>query len=103
VVSVPRVKICGIRSERDLEAVLAAGVDAVGLICGVDAYVTEDELQPAAARRLARLVPPFVAVALVTHYTEPAAMVVPWRLNFSARQPRRRACRWGFPTRRSGS
>lgn len=69
--SSPRVKICGIRSARDLQFVVAAGVDAVGLISGVDAYVSEDELEPEAARRLARVVPPFVAVTLVTHFTDP--------------------------------
>jgi phosphoribosylanthranilate isomerase len=71
VVSSPRVKICGIRSERDLEVVVAAGVDAVGLICGVDVYVSEDKLEPEAARRLAVVVPPYVAVTLVTHFTDP--------------------------------
>jgi phosphoribosylanthranilate isomerase len=69
--SSPRVKICGIRSEHDLEVVVGAGVDAVGLICGVDVYVSEDKLEPDAARRLALLVPPFVAVTLVTHFTDP--------------------------------
>lgn len=64
-------KICGIRSQRDLEVVVAAGVDAVGLICGVDRYVSEDKLEPEAARRLAVVVPPFVAVTLVTHLTDP--------------------------------
>jgi phosphoribosylanthranilate isomerase len=71
----PRVKICGIRSARDLEIVVAAGVDAIGLICGVDRYVSEDKLEPETARRLARIVPPFVAVTLVTHYTDPAEIL----------------------------
>ena len=71
----PRVKICGIRSERDLRTVVAAGVDAVGLICGVDVYVSEDKLEPEVAGRLARLVPPFVSVTLVTHLTDPAAIL----------------------------
>jgi len=70
----PRVKICGIRSERDLEVAVAAGVDAVGLICGV-VYVSEDELEPDAARRLALRVPPFVAVTLVTHLTGPGEIL----------------------------
>jgi phosphoribosylanthranilate isomerase len=74
-VSSPRVKICGIRSERDLEVVVGAGVDAVGLICGVDVYVSEDKLEPEAARRLALLVPPFVAVTLVTHLTDPGEIL----------------------------
>ena len=37
----------------------------------VDVYVSEDKLEPEAARRLALLVPPFVAVTLVTHFTDP--------------------------------
>lgn len=73
--SAPRVKICGIRSERDLRTVVAAGVDAIGLICGVDTYLSEDKLEPAQAFRLARLVPPFVSVTLVTHLTDPPAIL----------------------------
>ena len=73
--SPPRVKICGIRSERDLRTVVAAGVDAIGLICGVDVYVSEDKLETQDARRLARLVPPFVSVTLVTHLTDPATIL----------------------------
>lgn len=71
----PRVKICGVRSERDLAVVLDAGTDAIGLICGVDLYVSEDEISPDAARSLAALVPPFVSVALVTHLTDPAEIL----------------------------
>ena len=31
-----RVKVCGLTAREDLEATVAAGTDAVGLICGVE-------------------------------------------------------------------
>jgi phosphoribosylanthranilate isomerase len=67
----PRVKICGMRSEEDLRIAVEAGADAVGLICGVEEYVSEDQLTARQASSLARQVPPFVAKVLVTHHTDP--------------------------------
>ena len=61
-----RSKLCGIRSSRDLQIALEAGADAIGLISGVT-HVSEDALEEDAAQDLARLVPPYVSVVLVTH------------------------------------
>lgn len=61
-----RVKICGIRSDRDLAFALEAGADAVGFLVGLD-YETDDALIPTAAAALAREVPPFVSRVVVTH------------------------------------
>lgn len=61
-----RTKLCGIRSERDLEVATAAGADAIGLICAVT-HVSEDALTPDQARRLAAIARPFVSTVLVTH------------------------------------
>jgi phosphoribosylanthranilate isomerase len=61
-----RIKVCGNRSEDDLTAAVAAGADAVGLISGVT-HVSEDAIEPDRAAALARLVPPYVSVVLVTH------------------------------------
>jgi phosphoribosylanthranilate isomerase len=61
-----RVKICGIRSEKDLELAVRSGADAVGFICGTTHY-SEDALTPEAARSLVKRTPPYVSTVLVTH------------------------------------
>jgi phosphoribosylanthranilate isomerase len=66
---VVRAKVCGVRSDRDLDVVVRSGADAVGLICGVT-HVTEDELTADQARGLARRTPPMVSTVLVTHLTD---------------------------------
>lgn len=64
-----RTKLCGIRSQPDLEVALRAGADAVGFICGVT-HDSEDALEEDAARALVRRVPPYVSTVLVTHLVE---------------------------------
>lgn len=61
-----RTKICGIRSQSDLRIALEAGVDAIGLICGIN-HRSEDEVTPEVARSIVRATPPFVSTVLVTH------------------------------------
>ena len=59
----PRVKFCGLTREQDIQAALAAGAHALGLVCYPPSprYVTLDR-----AEQLAKLVPAFVdLVALV--------------------------------------
>lgn len=63
---IARAKLCGIRSQRDLDTAVEAGADAIGLICGVT-HLSEDALTPDRARALARRTPPFVSTVLVTH------------------------------------
>jgi phosphoribosylanthranilate isomerase len=63
-----RIKICGIRSDRDLALAVEAGADAVGFLVGLD-YETDDALLPEAAAALSRQVPPFVTRVVVTHRT----------------------------------
>lgn len=60
-----RVKVCGITTRDDLDAVVTAGVDAVGLIVDVDVE-TPREISAAKAVELARATPPFVTTVLVT-------------------------------------
>ncbi|MEF8825312.1 MAG: phosphoribosylanthranilate isomerase [Halapricum sp.] len=60
-----RVKVCGFTDEQDLEAGIAAGVDAVGLIAGVTVD-TPREIALGEAARLADTVPPLVSSVLVT-------------------------------------
>jgi phosphoribosylanthranilate isomerase len=65
-----RVKICGMRSESDVDIAVGAGAHAVGFLVGLT-HPSDDELDAAEARRLARRVPPFVQAVLVTHLAEP--------------------------------
>lgn len=60
-----RVKICGLTRERDLDAAVAAGADAVGLIAGVTVD-TPREIDLDEASTLADRVPPLVTSVLVT-------------------------------------
>jgi phosphoribosylanthranilate isomerase len=65
-----RVKICGVTSERDRDAVVEAGADAVGLIADVDVD-TPREVSPERAAALAAGTPPFVSTVLVTMVEDP--------------------------------
>lgn len=69
-----RAKICGIRSESDLRAAVAAGADAVGFISGIT-HFSEDVLDAAHARQLSRMVPAGIDRVLVTHLTSPTAVL----------------------------
>jgi phosphoribosylanthranilate isomerase len=60
-----RVKICGITTETDLETVVDAGADAVGIICDVPVD-THREVTPERAADLVAAAPPFVTTVLVT-------------------------------------
>ncbi|WP_327051017.1 phosphoribosylanthranilate isomerase [Halomicrococcus gelatinilyticus] len=69
-----RVKVCGITSERDLQAAVDAGADAVGLL--VDVPVDSPrEISPGRAADLAGSVPPFVTTVLVTMPDDPGRVV----------------------------
>ena len=60
-----RVKICGLRSERDLDLAVSAGADAIGLLCSVSVD-SPREISIDRATTLARATPPFVTAVLVT-------------------------------------
>jgi len=60
-----RVKLCGITDERDRDAAVAAGADAVGVIVDVDVE-TPREISAERAADLVAGVPPFVTTVLVT-------------------------------------
>lgn len=60
-----RVKVCGFTHEDDVQAAVAAGVDALGAIVDVPVE-TPREVSPATAARLFEGVPPFVSTVLVT-------------------------------------
>ncbi|KAB1187805.1 MULTISPECIES: phosphoribosylanthranilate isomerase [Haloferax] len=60
-----RVKVCGVTRSTDLDAVAAAGADAVGAICDVPVD-TPREISPERARELFAGAPPFLSTVLVT-------------------------------------
>ena len=60
-----RVKLCGITSEADRDAAVAAGADAIGVIVDVDVE-TPREISAERAADLVAGVPPFVTAVLVT-------------------------------------
>lgn len=63
--SSPRVKICGLTSEEDVDAAVDAGATALGFL--VDVTVdTERELAPTRAAELCSYAPPLVSTVLVT-------------------------------------
>jgi phosphoribosylanthranilate isomerase len=64
------IKICGIRSHRDLQAALKAAPDAVGFLVG-QRYASEDFITVACARRLIAEMPSSLQSVLVTHLNNP--------------------------------
>lgn len=60
-----RVKICGLRRERDVRVAIAAGADAVGFVTEVDVD-TPREVSPAWAAALAEAASPLVTTVAVT-------------------------------------
>lgn len=72
--TVPRVKICGIQHERDIECCDRAGVDAIGFLVG-QVHPSSDFLAPELARSLIRKAPPFLTTVLVTHLTDSEEVV----------------------------
>lgn len=64
-----RVKICGVKSDADLDAVVQAGADAVGFLVG-QIHASTDFVLAGTAARLASRLPPFVTPVLVTHLTK---------------------------------
>lgn len=69
-----RVKICGITTAADLEVAVAAGADAIGVICDVPVDTPRD-VSPAQAAQLIDRVPPFVTSVLVTMAATPETVL----------------------------
>ena len=72
--SLMRVKACGIKTERDLETAVKAGVDAVGFLVG-QVHTSHDFILASTAARLVKFLPPYVVPVIVTHLTAPDAIL----------------------------
>jgi phosphoribosylanthranilate isomerase len=69
-----RAKVCGIGCAADLSAAVSAGADGVGFIVATT-HESEDELTVPQARVLSGATPVFVDRVLVTHETNPDAIL----------------------------
>lgn len=93
-----RVKVCGITRESDLDAAVAAGADAVGVITEVSVD-SPREVSPEQARELVAAAPPFTTTVLVTmartpnHITELVETVKPDAVQVHADLPPARVAR----------
>ena len=67
-----RIKICGLTREQDVDAAVAAGVDAIGFVM----YPRSPRyVSPARAAELARRLPPFVTPVLLFVNEEPSKLI----------------------------
>ena len=60
-----RIKVCGIKSEKDIEVVVKSGADAAGFLVG-QLHPSPDFILPSTARRLVAKLPPYIMPVLVT-------------------------------------
>lgn len=69
-----KVKICGLRTEEDVDNAIYAGADALGFLVG-QLHTSSDFILPSTARRFAARLPVFVTPVLVTHLTDPQEII----------------------------
>ena len=70
----PFLKICGLRTENEARAAVAAGATALGMLVGLT-HRAEDEASEAEAGHLVSALAPGPTMVLVTHLLDPAAIV----------------------------
>ena len=64
-----RIKICGIKTEADVDIVIKSGADAAGFLVG-QIHTSTDFILPGTAARLSGILPPFITPVIVTHLTD---------------------------------
>lgn len=69
-----RVKICGIRRPEDGLLAARLGADAIGVLVGQE-HASGDFIGAEEAARILRVLPPFVSGVLVSHWTDPQALL----------------------------
>jgi len=60
-----RIKICGLKSEKDIDVIIKAGADAAGFLVG-QLHASPDFILPSTAARLVAKLPPYIVPVLVT-------------------------------------
>jgi phosphoribosylanthranilate isomerase len=69
-----RIKICGIKTEADVDIVIKSGADAAGFLVG-QIHTSTDFILPGTAARLSVMLPPFITPVIVTHLTDVASIL----------------------------
>lgn len=69
-----RIKICGIKTEADVEIVIKSSADAAGFLVG-QLHTSTDFILPSTAKRLAGLLPPFISPVIVTHLPDAVSIL----------------------------
>jgi phosphoribosylanthranilate isomerase len=69
-----RIKICGIKTEADVEVVIKASADAAGFLVG-QLHTSTDFILPGTAARLSKMLPPFITPVIVTHLVDAASIL----------------------------
>ena len=69
-----RVKFCGVTSPAEARLAERLGAHAIGVLVG-RVHASPDFVEPPAADRIARSLPPFVTPVLVTHLDEPETVL----------------------------
>ena len=69
-----RIKICGIKTEADVELVIKSGADAAGLLVG-QLHTSTDFILPSTALRLSGLLPPYITPVIVTHLVDAVSIL----------------------------
>ena len=64
-----RIKICGIKTEADVDIVIKSGADAAGFLVG-QIHTSPDFILPSTAARLSGMLPPFITPVIVTHLVD---------------------------------
>ena len=64
-----RVKICGLKSENDIDIIVKSGADAAGFLVG-QLHASPDFILPTTAARLVAKLPPYITPVLVTQLTQ---------------------------------
>lgn len=65
-----KVKLCAVKSEADIEAVIESGADYAGFLVG-QSHVSSDFVSPETAHRLSGLLPSSINPIIVTHFSQP--------------------------------
>jgi phosphoribosylanthranilate isomerase len=69
-----RIKICGIKTEADVDIVNKSGADAAGFLVG-QLHTSTDFILPSTAARLSMMLAPFITPVIVTHLIDAVSIL----------------------------